>query len=264
MKRLQILFRFIKYYFRAKTRYNIHSPFVYAFAEEVLDDDRWYYAFKDIELLRQLLLTEKTVIEVTDLGAGSQVVQGNRRTVRSLVKYSATAPVFCRILFRMVRFLKPQNIIELGTSLGISTLYQARAALNGQIFTIEGCPNIAAKARQNFELMKADNIVSLIGPFEDHLPALLQKLEKVDYVFVDGNHRKAPTLEYFRLCAAEAHPGTVLVFDDIHWSTEMEEAWREIQNDSRVTLTIDLFFFGIVFFKKEFRVKQHYTLIRSW
>lgn len=264
VKRIYLLFRFIKYYFRAQTKYNIHSPFVFDFAEKVLDDDRWFYAFREVEQLRDLLLTERSMIEITDYGAGSQVSQSNSRSVQSLVKYSATGAVFCQILFRLVLFIKPKNLLELGTSMGISTLYQSSAALNSTLYTIEGCPQISKKALENFKLMNAENIELHTGKFEDVLPQVLDKIETLDYVFIDGNHRKEPTLNYFETCLEKAHDNSVFVFDDIHWTVGMEEAWNKVKDHPNVTLSIDLFFFGIVFFKKEFKVKQHFTLIKSW
>ncbi|MDF1865172.1 MAG: class I SAM-dependent methyltransferase [Saprospiraceae bacterium] len=237
---------------------------MYEFAEKVLDDDRWFYAFKEVEDLRRLLLSERTIIEIMDYGAGSQVSTSNSRTVKSLVKYSATSPIFCRILFRLVLFLRPKVLLELGTSMGISSLYQARAAQNSVLHSIEGCPRISKKAKQNIDLLKVSNIKLHTGKFEEQLPVVFEKVQSVDYVFIDGNHRKEPTLQYFETCLEKANSDSVFVFDDIHWTDGMENAWEMIKNHPKVTLSIDLFFFGIVFFKKEFKVKQHFTLVKSW
>ncbi len=264
LKRLKILFRFFSYYFKAQTKYNIHSPFVFDFAEKVLEDDRWFYAFEEVEELRALLKSEKIPLEITDYGAGSQVSSKKVRTISSLAKYSATSPIYCRILFRLIQCYKPKTIVELGTSMGVSTLYQAYAAQNSEVISIEGCPIIAEKAVENFELMENENIRVVTGKFEKKLPEVLNGLELLDYVFLDGNHRKIPTLKYFELCLEKAHDETILVFDDIHWSTDMEAAWKIIQAHPKVTLTIDLFFFGIVFLRKEFKIKQHFTIIKSW
>lgn len=264
MKRFQILIRFLKYYFKAQTKYNIHSPFVFDFAENVLDDNRWFYAFTEVEEMRALLKTEKIPLEISDYGAGSQVSSRKTRTISSLTKHSATSPVFCRILFRLIQFYKPETLLELGTSMGVSTLYQAYASRSSTLITIEGCPVISEQAEENFELMEVDNIEVVTGKFEDQLPKVLERLDSLDYVFVDGNHRKEPTIQYFEWCLGKANEQSVFVFDDIHWSLEMESAWREIQNHPKVTLSIDLFFFGIVFFRKEFKTKQHFTIIKSW
>jgi len=254
--------RFLKYYFLAKTRYNVHSPFVFQFIEQVLEDDRWYYAFSEIEAVRKLMLKDKRKVHVTDLGAGSQVEDKKERTISSLAKHSANQPFVCRILFRIVNFYKPKRMLELGTSLGISTNYQAAASLDGRMVTIEGCPNTAHLAAGNFKLLGAKNISLLEGDFDKMLPVAANELGPFDYVFIDGNHRKEPTIRYFETCVAHAHPDSVFVFDDIHWSDGMEAAWETIKQHPKVKLSIDLFFFGVVFFKKEFHKKEHFTLIK--
>ncbi len=261
MRQLRAIFRFLKYYFKARTKYNVHSPFVYDFVEDVLEDDRWYYAFSEWEALRRLLRSNKTKIQVTDYGAGSQVTGTGERSLSSLARYSAGSPYTCRLLFRIVQKYQPKTMLELGASLGISTGYQAAAALNAQFLTIEGCPNVAHYAAHHFQLMKLKNVRLLEGKFDEMLHLALKELKKLDYLFLDGNHRKAPVLRYFEQCLELADERSVFVFDDIHWSDEMEQAWEEIKRHEAVTLSIDLFFFGVVFFQKDFQAKEHYTLI---
>ncbi len=261
MQRLQLLFRFLKFYLRAKTRYNVHSPFVFEFTEAVLEDDRWYYAFSEVEALRNFLRSDKTNITVTDFGAGSQVTPGKERSLADLAKFSAKPPLACQYLFKIVDKYKPKTMLELGTSLAISTAYQAAGSLGARFITIEGCPNVAMYAKKNLELLKVKNVEQLLGQFDEKLPEALQSLDKLDYLFVDGNHRKAPTLKYFEECLAHAHEGSVFIFDDIHWSEEMEVAWETIQQHPKVKVTVDLFFFGVVFFRKENQVKEHFTLV---
>ncbi len=261
MQRLQLLFRFLKFYLRAKTRYNVHSPFVFDFTESVLEDDRWYYAFSEVEGLRRFLRSDKTKITVKDFGAGSQVTPSKERSLGSLARYSANSPMGCQYLFRIVAKYKPTTMLELGTSLGISTAYQAAASLNAHFMTIEGCPNVAKYARKNLDILKLKNVELIQGQFDERLPMALKALGRLDYVFVDGNHRKEPTLKYFEQCLNHAHEGSLFIFDDIHWSSGMEEAWTAIQQHPKVTLTVDLFFFGVVFFRKENQAKEHFQLV---
>ena len=263
MQQISFIRRFIKYYFKAQTKYHIHSPFVYEFCEEVLDDDRDFYAFKDIEGLRKLLKSDQTPVQITDYGAGSLISNEKVRTVANIAKNSATYPAFCQIMFRLVQHFKPKTMLEMGTSLGISTLYQSRAALDAKLITLEGCPNVAHQAIRNFQRIKADNISLLDGEFDKTMPLALKEFPKLDYVFFDGNHRKEPTIKYFHQCLENAHENTVFVFDDNHWSEGMEEAWEEVKAHPKVTLTIDFFFCGIAFFRNEQRQKEHFTLIPS-
>lgn len=254
------IIRFLKWFFRAQTRFNVHSPFVYNFTEKVLEDKRVFYAFYDMEILRKLLLRQRKVLKIKDYGAGSLVSGEKTRSIRSLVKHSATIPLYCRYLFRIVNEYKPKTLLELGTSVGISSLYHSRAAMNAKYITIEGDAGIAEVARQNFERMRAENVEQMVGTFEQKLIPALEKLNRLDYAFIDGNHREKPTEEYFLKCLEYAHENSVFVFDDIHWTAGMERAWEEIIKHPSISHSIDLFFMGVVFFKKEKPEKKHFSL----
>lgn len=206
-----------------------------------------------------MLLGNKRTIEVKDFGAGSSVLKTNTRKVKDIVRHSAKPAKYAQLLFRLVNYFQPKTILELGTSLGISTLYLAMANSKTKVISIEGSETIATLARENFKLLNVENIELIIGNFDKVLPAQLQKINCADFVFFDGNHRKTPTLSYYEQCLHYAHNNSVFVFDDIHWSQEMEEAWQTIKQHPRVTITIDLFFMGLVFFKTE-QAKEHFVL----
>lgn len=262
-EKIKQIIRFIRWYSKAKTQYNVHSPFVFRFAQKVLEDKRIFYPFYDMEMLRQLLLKERKVLKIKDYGAGSLVSSEKSRSIRSLVKYSATMPLYCRYLFRIINEYKPKTMLELGTSVGISSLYQSRGALNGRFVTIEGDAGIAEVARQNFERMRATNIEQLVGTFQEQLEPALKNIKNLDYAFIDGNHREQPTIEYFEACLEYANEDSIFVFDDIHWTEGMERAWEKIKEHPRVTLSIDLYFMGVIFFKKEKFSQKHYCLTKS-
>ena len=261
MKPLFIFFRFIRFFFQATTAYRVHSPFVFEFIKNVLEDKRSFYSFGGIESIRRKLYQNKESIEVTDFGAGSQVIKSRVRKIKSMAKSSLTPAYYCQILFRIVHHYKPQTILELGTSFGVSTLYQALPDSRAKVITLEGCPHVARIAQQHFKIMEAKNIQLINGPFDQVLPNALKDLEKLDYVFIDGNHRKEPTLRYFEQCLQYAHNDSIFIFHDIHWTTDMEAAWAEIQQHPQVQVTIDLFFMGIVFFRKEQKEKEHFKLL---
>lgn len=253
--------RLMRWFFRAKTRYNVHSPFVFRFTEEVVENKRQFYAFKDIEILRKLLLQNRNVLKIKDYGAGSLVSGEKERSVRSLVKYSATMPLYCRFLFYVINEFKPKTMLELGTSVGISTLYQSRAATDAKFITIEGDAGIAEVARQNLTRMRATNVQQMVGTFEEKLEPALKELKTLDYAFIDGNHREKPTIEYFEKCLDYSNENSVFVFDDIHWTEGMENAWNTIIAHPKVTLSIDMYFFGLVFFRKDFQKKKMLRLL---
>jgi len=228
MKRFQILLRYLKFLTKARTKYYLHSPFVYELAENVLYDKRWYYAFDDIENLRKELLKSSETIVVEDYGAGSTVSNAKERKISQLAKHVATPPKVGRLLFDLAKHLQVKNVLELGTSLGIGTMYLAAANRKAKIWTVEGSPKIAQKAQRHFSQNKFQNIHTHTGTFEKTLPNILKKLSSLDLVFFDGNHRKEPTIDYFEQCLPFAHNNTLFVFDDIHWSEGMEARQKKI------------------------------------
>ncbi len=258
----QLAKKYFQYYISAcnSKGHGVHSPFVFDFIKFVKNDKRHYTCYYEIEKLRKNLLADKTVIKVEDFGAGSAVIKTNKRAVYKMAQSSLKPKRFAQLLFRIVQHYRPKTIVEFGTSFGITSAYLAFAHADAKLYTLEGAPAIARIARQNFRDLGLRNVEILEGDFSKTMPELFSRIHQVDLAFVDGNHRKAPTLEYFEALLEYATPYSILIFDDIHWSREMEEAWAEIKAHESVTLTIDLFFIGIVFLRKEFKQKQHFIV----
>ncbi len=260
--RYQLAKKYLHYWIKASNSkgHGVHSPFVFDFMTNVMLDKKNYDSYQEIEILRNFLLKNSTKIEVEDFGAGSSVIQSNFRVVKKIAASSLKSKKYAQLLFRMVKYYQPENIIELGTSLGITASYLASGNSLANVYTCEGSKNIAAIAQNNFTQLKLKNIELIQGDFSNTLTDLLNRIQKIDFAFIDGNHRKIPTLEYFSYLLNFSKPNTILVFDDIHWSIEMEEAWEKIQQHPQVTLTLDLFFIGIVFLNPDFKQKQHFIL----
>ena len=241
--------------------HGVHSPFVFEFITQVLNDSGEYYCYNSIESLRRKLKNDHTILELEDFGAGSRVHASYKRKVSEIANSSLKPKKFAQLLFRMVNHYQPKNVLELGTSLGITTSYLASANKNIPVITMEGAKQVAAVARKNFDTLDLENINIVQGNFDITLAATLNNnFEKIDFAFVDGNHRKEPTIEYFKQLLPYSTETSILIFDDIHWSKEMEDAWEYIKSTDAVTLTIDLFFIGIVFFRKEQKIKQHFNI----
>lgn len=255
-----MLIRYIRYLITAQSLHDIHSPFIFDFIKEVLHDKRNFYAFDEIKNLSNKLLSDETFLQIEDFGAGSHLQKTNKRKIKVIAKNAGRNERFGKILFKMVLKYKPQNIVELGTSLGLGTMYLSKPDTKQQIITIEGSKEVAAEATKNFELLQIKNVKIIVGNFDDVLSKVFEEMQKVDLLFVDGNHRKTATLNYFNQVKPYLQNDSIIIFDDIHWSEDMEVAWDLIKNDEMVTCSIDLFFFGIVFFKKEFLDKQHFVL----
>lgn len=259
---LTLAFKYLRYYLTAANGkgHGVHSPFVFEFITRVLNDKRRFYAFDGIEKIRTQLLSNHSTIEIQDFGAGSRVAKTNTRKVSDVAKGSLKPAKYSQLLFRMIDYYGPAQIMELGTSLGITTAYLASANTNAKVTTFEGSATIAQIARQNHGSLGLANISLLEGNFDDQLPKWLAHNKKVDFAFIDGNHAYMPTIAYFEALLDVVEDHSILVFDDIHWSREMEAAWAQISAHPRVTLSIDLFFIGIVFFRKEFAQKQQVSI----
>ncbi len=259
MQQLHIIRNYIKYRFLSRTKYDIHPPFLFDLVTKVFEDRKRYPDYIKIENLKRELIKDKREISVLDFGAGSSIDTGNLKVVGKIARYSSKPKRYARLLYRLIKYFQPDTILELGTSLGISTAYMALAKPNSKVITIEGCPNISAIANETFNKLNIWNIKLKTGEFDTVLPDVLVETGKLDFVFIDGNHRKEPTIKYFEMCLDKAHNNSVFVFDDIHWSQGMTEAWESICSHPSVTLSVDIFAMGLVFFKKELS-KEHFIV----
>ena len=254
-----MIYKYIKYLLSANRRgYGIHSPFVYDLSIKVFKDKKKYQKNNKIEKIRKELLSSKKIISVTDFGAGSKRMKNNLRKIKKIVKHSASKKKYSELLFRLAKYFQVKTILELGTSVGIGTLYLSLANKDSKTYTIEGCSETYEVAKSNFQNFDTD-IKAYNGRFKIVLKKLLPRINKPDLIFIDGNHRKEPTLDYFNTLLPYCHNNTVIIFDDISWSKGMNEAWETIKSHPKVTATIDLFKLGIVFFKKEL-TKQDFVI----
>lgn len=257
--RFFIIAQYLRYWFEAIDQYSLQTPFVYNFYNEVILGKVPLDAFEAIEQLRAQLLKDNTKIVVRDFGAGSVINAGSQRKIAAIAHHSLSSPKFSRFLFKAVQFSHPKNVVELGTSLGINTLYMAKAAPDTPIITLEGCTESIKIAEKHFKLLKAHHVRVVQGNIDATLPQVLSALEFVDFVYFDANHKKEATLRYFELCLKKVRSQTIFIFDDIHLSREMSDAWKTICENPAVSTSIDIFDAGIVFFRKGL-TKGHYIL----
>lgn len=252
---------YIRYLAKSGTRHAVHSPFVYKLIDEVFKNKNEHAVFSIIKELRKKLYRKSQLIEITDFGTGKNQKDFSFRfeSIASIAHKSSIDEKHGHLLFRLVEYFKPETIIELGTSLGIGTLYMAMGNPDASVSTIEGCAKKSEQAIANFSKLKVKNIDQHIGRFEIVLPDLINEAGKLDFAFIDGNHTYKSTLSYFEMLLKIAHNDTIFVFDDIHWSAGMEKAWNEIADNEQVTVSIDLFRMGIVFLKKELS-KQKFVI----
>ena len=253
--------RYISYLIKSNTRFKVHSPFVFELIQHVLRDQSHYPDYKIIESYKKELSRDDAVIETVDFGqsAGENSFVSTYEKLGPLVKRRSQRKMQGRLLYRLNRYLKPKNMLEFGTAAGISTAYLKLPAPQARMITMEGCDSLAKVATTTFQKLNVQNTEVRTGNFDTLLPKVLNEMKTLDMVFFDGNHRKEPTLEYFNQCVEKVNENSFFVFDDIHWSSGMEEAWEIIKKDPRITVSVDVFWFGIAFFRKGI-IKQDFII----
>lgn len=256
---MRFLQSYLRYLWCSVSRYRIHSPFIYQ-VSEVLHAKPPKDIIRLPEAVRKQLSSSQQLITVLDLGEGGKQKPNRLQKLGKLAATSSKRPKEGVYLYNLVAHFKPKVILELGTSLGISTMYLQLGCAESRIVTIEGCPERLKIAQENFQRHGFDKIECINGDFDVVLPELIKNGLQPDFVFVDGNHGLEPTLRYFELLAPCLHNDAVMVFDDIHWSVGMEQAWDWIASSDAAQVTVDLFSMGLVFFKKELS-KQNFTIL---
>lgn len=236
------IYHFILYYFRAKTVYEIDSPFIFSFFKEVLDDNRQYYAFNEIKTLRNALLQNDSQIDRIDFGTGNQ---HRVQKINEILKKSSISPFKGKLLFRIVKWFEPVKILELGTNLGLSAAYMASTDKSRKLITVEGDPALAGIAQQNIKTLGLSNIQLVQGEFGNVLSNLLKENPDFDLFYIDGNHAKDSTLEYTSMIFKTVPNRFLIVFDDIYWSADMTAAWKEIQSYQEFNIKVDLYHWGL-------------------
>ncbi|WP_442796195.1 O-methyltransferase [Pelobium manganitolerans] len=250
---------YIKHILNAKSRHGTHSPFVYRLVDEVIYDFSAKEAYADLENMRKQLLKDERVITVTDLGAGSHINNQKQKAVKSIAKNALKPKKLAQLLYRLAKEFNPKQILELGTCLGLTSAYFAKALPQAKVVTMEGCPQTAQIAQENWQKLGINNVEVIVGNFDETLAPFIAQQQNLDFVFIDGNHRKEATLNYFNLCLPKVHEHSVLVFDDIYWSKGMQQAWEQIKAHPQVSVSIDLFWIGLVFFRKG-QAKQDFKI----
>jgi len=253
----------LDFFWSSKTKYSVHSPFVFDFVNDVMLQPMDEETLTKIESERQDFLNDKAMMDFVEYGAGSRVANGNQRQVSKVASSSLSGKWQCRLMHNMIKAYQPKSVLEIGTSLGISSAYLGSADAATKVVTLEGNPSSAEKAGKLFDRLSLDNISIERGEFGSTLQPALDKIGKVDCAFIDGNHRKQATIDYYNQIKHHTDQYSFLIIDDIYWSHGMHSAWKHIQSDPDVAFSIDLFRMGIVFFDKTIMPLQHFKLIES-
>lgn len=249
---------YIKFLVKSGLQPGIHSPFIYGLVNQCFKDKtkkEWYEQFENY---RDSLLKNTTTISTEDFGAGSKSLQKNNRKISKIAKKAGISLKRGQLLGRIIAYFNPKEVLEIGTSVGLATSAMSFANSSTHITTLEGCTSTANLAKEYFNKFELNNINIIIGNFDTTLTDVI-KQNAFDLIYFDGNHKKEATIHYFEQCLSNVHNDSVFIFDDINWSKGMKEAWLYIKQHPKVTVTVDTYFWGIVFFRKG-QVKQHFTI----
>jgi len=260
---LQQIKSYIKFLFHSKNEHGLHSPFVFDLVTKCFYNNTKYPEYETLKSYRKSLLENKNTIEVTDFGAGSRVFKSNTREIAKIAKTAGITPKNAELLFRIVRYFQPKSVLEIGTSLGLATSALSLGSRNfgTNIITLEGCPNTQKQAQVQLQDKNSNfqNIEFINTEFSSYFKNLHLSPTTHHLIYFDGNHSKKATLDYFEALLPSISNDSVWIFDDIHWSADMEDAWEIIKNHSKVSVTIDTFQWGIVFFRAE-QKKEHFII----
>lgn len=234
----------------------MHSPFVYDLVTKCFNDKTKYPEYETLKSHRKALQSDSSMVEMKDFGQGSRVFKGNARKVSAVVKNAGMRKKRQKLLFRMAKYFKSETILELGTSLGLGTVALSLSNEFSAINTVEGCPNTLSKAQEYFEKFNLHNIQIHQELFSEFLE---NTSTQFDLIFIDGDHNGERTLGYFNSLLNKVHNDSLIIFDDIYWSKDMTVAWQKIIANEKVTVSIDTFQWGLVFFRKE-QPKQHFVI----
>lgn len=250
---------YLKFLWNSKNEHGVHSPFVFSLLTKCFYDKKSKPEYSTLNNYRKSFLENKNFINVTDFGAGSKVFKSNKRQISKIAKTAGISKKRAELLFRVTNYFEPKNILEIGTSLGLATSALALGNPKAKVITLEGCPQTTNQCQLQLQKFNFNNVENVISEFELYLNNLKLETLNFELIYFDGNHSKKTTLAYFDLLLPTIDNDSVWIFDDIHWSSEMEEAWGIIKKNPKVTVTIDTFQWGFVFFRRE-QEKEHFII----
>lgn len=256
---LFILKSYLNFLWNSKNEHGVHSPFVFDLVTKCFYDSKKYTEYSLLKEYRKSLLKNKNYIEVSDYGAGSKVFKSNKRQISKIAQTAGISQKRAELLVRITKYFKPDSILELGTSLGLATSALALGNPKAKIKTLEGCQNTIHQCQLQLQKFNINTVECINTEFSSYLKNSQLPTSNFQLIYFDGNHSKQSTLNYFELLLPTITNESVWIFDDIHWSLEMEEAWKIIKNHSRITVSIDTFQWGIVFFRYE-QEKEHFVI----
>ena len=242
---------------KSKNQHGIHSPFVYDLVTKCFYDSKKQGAYKTLRAYRNKTIQHKKIIPITDFGSNYRVFKSKERKISTVTKNAKITLKKQKLLYRVISYFKPDTILELGTSIGLGTIAMSITNPSSKLITMEECPNTSKLAQHYFNEFGLKNIYLKNSTFEDFFK--IKSSIKYDIVFINENHNKEDIINYFNILSNKINNDSILIFDGIYWNIKMTEAWNQIKGNSKVTLSIDTYYWGFIFFRIE-QEKQHFTI----
>ncbi len=251
-------FHALNHLLKAGNEHDLHSPFLY----------QWYVFLKHFDKrrdkysalskpIKHFYQQHVSAIEVIDFGAGGIL---KRKTPVEILKRETLPAKWSTLVLALIRYHQPKVFLELGTSTGISTAIWSSEMPFAQILTFEGSPQLCRLSCQLFEHLRLNSIELIEGNLDQTLAQRLFNLnKKVDFVFIDANHRLEPTVRYVEQLMPYLHDESIVVLDDINFSSEMYKAWNQVTNLEQVKVSIEFRRIGVLMFRSGIH-KQHFRL----
>lgn len=229
--------------------HGIHSPAAFEFVTKVLYDTSDHSEYVFFNKNRDALRTSAEELIIDDMGAPSKVFKSNLRAVPDLDKYASISAKYGKLLFRIVKYYNLQNRIEFGTSLGVSAMYLAKGNAEGNVKSFEGNESLSEFSSKWHKEHDLQNIIVVNKLFSEAMSKIESGNEKIDLVFIDGDHKYESTKEYFNFFLMRMKEGFIIL-DDINWSAGMRKVWNEIVEHNTSFVTFDLYKLGIVMMRE--------------
>ncbi len=252
---MRYFWKYLSYLFHAKHRkgFGIHSPFVFYLVTMVIEEKLPYYRFVQIENLRTLLTKTKKKIKENRNGVEKE------RRISEFVYESSFSPSYDQLLFRLVNFFKPKNVVEIGDSVGITTLYLATSDTRRPTYTIGESKDLADFAHTTFGKVGLQNIIQLAGSVEEKLPVVLSKEKNVDFVYF-GRQASVEAMQKSLSLLSSCFTGkTVLLMSDI-WKDDRKKLWESVKKQGGGRVSIDMFHYGILIYNEDLQC-ENYNLL---
>ena len=231
--------------------FGVHSPFVYDLITNVIEETCEFYAYRDISLVRLQLLQNEQFIQY-----------GKKQlTVKKALKRYGISTKEGKFLFRLANHYKPHTMLSVGSSMGLAPLYLARYDSTVQCITLECVQDIAEIATQVLSKEKNPALSIKTGTYRALLPESIVQLQQIDCVYVDKNVGVNDWDTIFEQCEPFIHNATFFVLAGIRSSTEKQSYWTQFRQHPSITVAIDLYDLGLLFFQSKLHKQVYKTIL---